>query len=110
MEEYGDKLRILAFPCRQFGDEPVSEEDIAKHANQNNVKFDIFAEVEVNGEGASVLWKYLKHAHSTGSAKRSNVITTNFTKYIVNKAGIPVERLGPAEDPRILKNLITSYF
>ncbi|KAJ8723451.1 hypothetical protein PYW08_003363 [Mythimna loreyi] len=110
MEQHGDKLRILAFPCYQFGDQPLSEEEIAKHAEENDVKFDIFARIEVNGEGANALWKYLKHAHPIGTNKQVNVIKSNFTKYIVNKLGIPVERHGPEVDPLKFDQLVISYF
>ena len=46
-------LRILAFPCNQFGkQEPGSNEDIRKFADTYGVQFDIFTKVDVNGANA----------------------------------------------------------
>lgn len=43
-------LRIAAFPCNQFaGQEPGCEVDIKEFANKNNVKFDMYSKIDVNG-------------------------------------------------------------
>ncbi|EEC10032.1 CEBPA: CCAAT/enhancer-binding protein alpha, putative [Ixodes scapularis] len=56
-------LSILGFPCNQFGSqEPGSNEEVAKFCSAKyNVKFDLFGKVDVNGDDAHPLWKYLKH-------------------------------------------------
>ncbi|ETE63901.1 Phospholipid hydroperoxide glutathione peroxidase, mitochondrial [Ophiophagus hannah] len=55
-------LRILAFPCNQFGkQEPGTEEEIKAFAETYGVKFDMFSKVEVNGDNAHPLWKWLKN-------------------------------------------------
>ena len=47
---YARGLRILAFPCNQFGkQEPGSAEDIRAFADGYGVQFDIFAKTDVNG-------------------------------------------------------------
>ena len=54
-------LRILAFPCNQFaGQEPGNSEEIACSLAERRVKFDLFEKVDVNGNNASPLWKFLK--------------------------------------------------
>lgn len=54
-------LRILAFPCNQFaGQEPGNPEEIVCFAAERRVKFDLFEKVDVNGDNASPLWKFLK--------------------------------------------------
>lgn len=54
-------LRILAFPCNQFaGQEPGSNEEIACSLADRKVKFDLFEKIDVNGDSASPLWKFLK--------------------------------------------------
>ncbi|KAJ4447702.1 hypothetical protein ANN_09710, partial [Periplaneta americana] len=59
-EEKG--LRILAFPCNQFiREEPGNSEQIECFARKWNANFDMFEKIEVNGNNASPLWKYLKH-------------------------------------------------
>lgn len=54
-------LRILAFPCNQFaGEEPGDSDEICSFAAKKNVKFDIFEKIDVNGDSAAPLWKFLK--------------------------------------------------
>src|SRR5215467_5773382 len=55
---------VLGFPCNQFGaQEPGSESEIATFCSKNyGVTFPMFAKVEVNGEGAHPLFKYLKQS------------------------------------------------
>ena len=95
--ETGIKLAILAFPCNQFGSqEPGTNKEIKKFAEGYGVKFDMFEKIDVNGKNAHPLWVYLKEQEGgfLGSA-----IKWNFTKFIINKEGKPVARLGPMDDP-----------
>ena len=51
----------MGFPCNQFGSqEPGSNEDVKRFAAGYNVKFDMFAKINVNGSDAHPLWNYLK--------------------------------------------------
>uniref|UniRef100_A0A3B3S9Z3 phospholipid-hydroperoxide glutathione peroxidase n=1 Tax=Paramormyrops kingsleyae TaxID=1676925 RepID=A0A3B3S9Z3_9TELE len=44
-------LRILGFPCNQFGkQEPGTEEEIKEFAKGYNANFDLFSKIDVNGE------------------------------------------------------------
>merc|ERR1712011_80075 len=59
-----DGLRILAFPCNQFGSqEPGTNEEIKAFAAAKGVEFgkgfDFFAKIDVNGKNAHPLWDYL---------------------------------------------------
>ena len=48
-------------PCNQFGNqEPKSEPEIKEFIAQFNVRFDMSSKIEVNGDGAHPLWKYMK--------------------------------------------------
>lgn len=101
-------LRILAFPCNQFlGQEPGSPKDILNFTKQKRVKFDIFEKVEVNGDGAHPLWKFLKR---TQGGTISDLIKWNFSKFIVDKNGVPVERLGPNVNPLDLEPYLAKYW
>lgn len=40
--------------------EPGTNAEIAKFAKKKNVKFPMFSKINVNGNDASPLWKYLK--------------------------------------------------
>lgn len=44
-----------------FLQEPGTAEDIVCFALSRNAKFDLFEKVNVNGDDAHPLWKYLKH-------------------------------------------------
>ncbi|XP_072946312.1 juvenile hormone epoxide hydrolase-like [Epargyreus clarus] len=107
-EKYADQgLRILAFPCNQFGgQEPGSPTDIIGFTKKRGVKFDIFEKVEVNGENAHPLWKFLKTAKG---GTMGDFIKWNFSKFIVNREGEPVERLGPNVDPLDIEPYLAKY-
>ncbi|XP_041972509.1 juvenile hormone epoxide hydrolase-like [Aricia agestis] len=101
-------LRILAFPCNQFnGQEPGSPKEILNFIKERGVKFDVFEKIEVNGENAHPLWKYLKR---TKSGTFGDSIKWNFSKFIVDKNGVPVERFGPNEDPINLEPYLAKYW
>ncbi|KPU78583.1 uncharacterized protein Dana_GF10532, isoform B [Drosophila ananassae] len=99
-EKYGDKgLVILNFPCNQFGSQMPEADGEAMVCHLRDSKADIgevFAKVDVNGDNAAPLYKYLK-AKQTGTL--GSGIKWNFTKFLVNKEGIPVNRYAPTTDP-----------
>ncbi|MEQ2168369.1 Phospholipid hydroperoxide glutathione peroxidase, mitochondrial [Goodea atripinnis] len=54
-------LRILGFPCNQFGgQEPGTDADIKEFAKGYNAEFDLFSKIDVNGDNAHPLWKWMK--------------------------------------------------
>lgn len=54
-------LRILAFPCNQFGkQEPGTNAQIKGFVKKYNVQFDMFSKIDVNGDSAHPLWKWMK--------------------------------------------------
>ncbi|XP_068617264.1 uncharacterized protein [Battus philenor] len=109
-DQYGESkgLRILAFPCNQFaGQEPGDSEQIACFISDRKVKFDMFEKIDVNGDGAHPLWKFLKHKQG---GTLGNFIKWNFTKFIVDKNGVPVERHGPNVDPLNLVQSLEKYW
>lgn len=97
-------LRILAFPCDQFNhQEPGNSEEIQCFARDHKVKFDLFEKIDVNGKEAHPLWQYLKKEQG---GMLFDGIKWNFTKFIVDKNGKPVERHSPNTSPKeMLKNL-----
>jgi glutathione peroxidase len=57
----GRGLRILAFPCNQFGkQEQGSADDIRKFVDGYGVKFDMFAKVDVNGKNAHPVFRFVR--------------------------------------------------
>lgn len=101
-------LRILAFPCNQFGyQEPGNAEEIQCFVRDRKVKFDLFEKIDVNGKGAHPLYQYLKKEQG---GTLFDAIKWNFTKFIIDKNGKPVERHAPNTSPKeMLKNL-EKYF
>lgn len=107
-EKYGkDGLAILGFPCNQFGaQEPGTEEEIQEFCSKNyGVKFQMFSKVDVNGDEACDLYKYLTDLdlQPTGKGK----ISWNFEKFLLNKNGEPVARFSPRTKPDA-KEVLTS--
>jgi glutathione peroxidase-family protein len=91
-------LRILAFPCNQFnGQEPGCDADIKEFAKKKKVEYDMFSKIDVNGNSAIPLYKYLKEKQ--GGFLWMNGIKWNFSKFLVNKQGVPVSRYAPTTAP-----------
>jgi len=104
-----DGLRILAFPSNQFnGQEPGCDIDIKEFAKKNNVKFDMFSKIKVNGSGddAEPLYKWLKS--QKGGILGIDAIKWNFTKFLIDKNGVPVKRYAPNVDPKDIEPDIKS--
>jgi len=92
-------LVILGFPCDQFGhQEPGDEAEIRNFCSTSyDVSFPLFAKVEVNGDGAHPLYKWLK---SEGRGiLGSESIKWNFTKFLVDRDGQVVKRYAPTDTP-----------
>ena len=90
-------MRILAFPCNQFGNqEPGTNEEIKTFTSKYGVEFDLFDKINVNGNNAHPLFNYLKEKQ-VGTL--FNAIKWNFTKFVIDKDGQPVARFSPGDDP-----------
>jgi len=98
--KYKDKgLVILGFPCDQFGhQEPGDENEIKNFCSLNyDVSFPLYAKIEVNGENAHPLYKFLK-SEAPGMLG-SEGIKWNFTKFLIDKSGKVVKRYGSVDTP-----------
>ena len=115
-----DGLEILDFPCNQFMNQaPGSDEEIHEFCTGRfGITFPQFAKIDVNGEGATPLYKYLttstKFEGFGGGAmslilkpivkkmdpdyKNNGNIKWNFTKFLINREGEIVDRFEPTED------------
>lgn len=91
-------LVILGFPCNQFGSqEPGNAEEIAKFCSATyGVSFPMFSKIEVNGDKADPLYKYLKK-ELPGTL--TNDIKWNFTKFLLDRTGKPIKRFAPTVKP-----------
>ena len=99
-EQYAHQgLRILAFPCNQFGaQEKGDAAEIGDFCDKNfHVTFPVMGKIKVNGDDAEPLWTDLK-------AKAPGILGTerikwNFTKFLVARDGITVQRFSPSTPP-----------
>jgi glutathione peroxidase len=92
---------VLGFPCNQFGgQEPGDAAAIAQFCASNYaITFPMFAKVDVNGDNAHPLFKYLKN-QKAGLLGPS--IKWNFTKFLVDRSGKVVARHAPTARPESL--------
>jgi glutathione peroxidase len=107
--EHRDKgFAVLGFPCDQFGhQEPGDEAEIASFCKLNyDVGFPMFAKVEVNGEGAHPLWRWLKDQKP--GLLGSEAIKWNFTKFLVGRDGRVLSRHAPTTKPEALREDIAA--
>ncbi len=127
-QKYHEKgLEILDFPCDQFGHQaPGSDDEIHEFCTSKyNTSFDRFKKMEVNGENAEPLFKYLEEnspkeilkglknkmamtavKKMSPTYKSDNDISWNFTKFIIDREGNIIERYAPIEDPITMENTI----
>jgi glutathione peroxidase len=102
--KYHDQgLEVLGFPCNQFGgQEPGSEQEIAAFCESNyDVTFPMFAKVDVNGDKAAPLYRYLKSAKP--GLLGTEAIKWNFTKFLVDRSGKVVARYAPNDTPESIE-------
>lgn len=87
---------VLGFPCNQFGaQEPGDEGQIASFCEMNyGVSFPMFAKVDVNGANAHPLFVALKK--EAKGILGSEAIKWNFTKFLVSRDGVVMDRYAPA--------------
>lgn len=92
-------LVIVGFPSNEFGgQDPGSNEEIASFCEMNyGVSFPMMQKVEVNGDNAHPLWKWMSsEAPGILGSKR---IKWNFTKFLVGRDGRVIKRYAPTDEP-----------
>lgn len=127
-DEFKDKgLEILDFPCNQFGEQaPGDDEEIHSFCTgRYGITFPQFSKVEVNGENASPLFKWLTEntkfegfgmspmgvmlsgvvKKNDKDYKKNGNIKWNFTKFLIDRNGEIVARFEPT-DMKSLKEKI----
>ena len=99
-QKYGARgFSVLGFPCNQFGrQEPGNAAEIEQFCSSNYaVTFPMFDKIEVNGDNAHPLYKYLKH--EAPGLMGPEAIKWNFTKFLVRKDGTVYKRYAPTTTP-----------
>ena len=125
-KQYKDQgLEILDFPCNQFMNQaPGTDAELAEFCQLKfGTSFKTFAKVNVNGEDADPLFKYLrKEAPSEHEDEKANAfkkvlndlkqsltgdsIKWNFTKFLIGRDGKVIARFAPTFKPEALEPFI----
>ena len=92
-------LVIVGFPSNQFGaQDPGANDEIASFCQLNyGVSFPMMGKVDVNGDNAHPLWKWLT-AEAPGILG-THPVKWNFTKFLVGKDGKVIKRYAPTDTP-----------
>lgn len=92
-------FEVLGFPCDQFGhQEPGNEAEIKEFCSLTyDVSFPMYAKVDVNGDQAHPLWKWLKD--EKGGFLGIDAIKWNFSKFLVGRDGKVIKRYAPTDKP-----------
>ncbi len=122
-------FNILDFPCNQFGQQAPGTADEIKEFCQLNygTRFPQFKKIEVNGDKADPLFKFLKSQRPFGGFdlnhpigkildemlskenpdyRNTSDIKWNFTKFLIGKKGEVVERYEPTTDISVIAEKI----
>lgn len=130
-EKYHEQgFEVLDFPCNQFGHQaPGDEGEIHEFCTAKyQTQFDQLAKIDVNGEDAEPLFKYLKSqmpdeeikglknktimkqiAKISETCKEPSDIKWNFTKFLVDREGNVVKRYDPTSNPADFEKDIETY-
>jgi len=99
-QKFGDQgFEVLAFPCNQFGgQEPGDAEEIDQFCKVNfGLTFPLMQKVDVNGDGASPLFDWMKG--EAPGLMGSKSVKWNFTKFLIDRDGSVVRRYAPQDAP-----------
>ncbi|MGA8089503.1 MAG: glutathione peroxidase [Terracidiphilus sp.] len=98
-------LDVLGFPCNQFGaQEPGTSAEIGVFCERNyGVSFPMFAKIDVNGDKAHPLYRFLKKERpGLLGPLGGGAIKWNFTKFLVDRSGNVVARFASTTKPESL--------
>ena len=107
--QYRDRgFSVLGFPCDQFGhQEPGDEAAIREFCSLTyDVSFPLFAKIDVNGDAAHPLYRYLKKARP--GLLGTEAVKWNFTKFLVGRDGQPRARYAPTDKPESLSAAVSA--
>ncbi len=97
---YADQgLAVIGFPCNQFGAQDAgTNAEIGAFCQRNyGVRFAMMEKVDVNGDAAHPLFKWLKS--EAPGLLGSEAIKWNFTKFLVGKDGRVLKRYASMDAP-----------
>ncbi|CAL6081199.1 glutathione_peroxidase [Hexamita inflata] len=91
-------LAIVGFPCNQFASQEPGDKSVIQKCQQNfGVSFQIMSKIDVNGDNADPIYKFLKQQTD------GEEIKWNFGKFLINREGKVVKRFAPTITPEELE-------
>ncbi|KAK6895354.1 Glutathione peroxidase-like peroxiredoxin HYR1 [Candida tropicalis] len=106
-QKYKDQdVQILGFPCNQFKhQEPGTNDEIVSFCSLNyGVTFPVLDKINVNGDDADPVYKYLKSQKSGFLGMKR--IKWNFEKFLIDKDGKVVARFSSLTKPESITQKI----
>lgn len=103
-QKYKDRgLVIIGFPCNQFANQdPGSDSEIESFCRLNyGVTFQIMKKIDVNGDNAHPIFKYLR---SQTRGFFGDKVKWNFTKFLISRDGSSIKRYSPTTAPEKLES------
>ncbi|GAB3991202.1 glutathione peroxidase [Nocardioides marmoraquaticus] len=97
-QTYADQgLVVLGFPSNQFNQDSGSDEEIGAFCQKNyGVSFPMFSKVDVNGDSAHPVFRWLT---SEKKGLLGEKVKWNFTKFLVGRDGKVIKRYGSTTKP-----------
>ena len=94
----GEGFEVLGFPCGQFNDQELENAEGIKNFCELNygVSFSMFDKINVNGDAAHPLFKYLR---KETKGLLGDAVKWNFTKFLIDRNGNVLKRYAPQVDP-----------
>jgi glutathione peroxidase len=108
-EKFKDRgFEVLGFPSNQFaGQEPGESDEIAEYCEINyGVTFPMFEKIDVKGDEAHPLFKYL--SKEAPGVLGSKSVKWNFTKFLVDQDGRVLKRFAPKTTPQQIESYISN--
>lgn len=127
-EHQKDGLEILDFPCNQFGEQaPGDDEEIHSFCTgRYGITFPQFSKIDVNGENAIPLYKWLTEntafegfdkspmglilsqvvKKQNKDYKNNSAVKWNFTKFLIDREGNIVARFEPMNSLKKVKEKV----
>ncbi|XP_015370804.1 PREDICTED: glutathione peroxidase-like [Diuraphis noxia] len=96
-------LKILIFPSNDFLQNFGGDIEAKKFASKHP-EFEVFSEICVNGKTQHPLYKFLKT--KLPGALNSKTIKWNFTKFLIDRNGCPVQRFAATESFEAIEELV----
>ncbi|WP_312712729.1 glutathione peroxidase [Proteiniclasticum ruminis] len=103
----GEGFEVLGFPCGQFNDQELENAEGIKNFCELNygVSFSMFDKINVNGDAAHPLFKYLR---KETKGLLGDAVKWNFTKFLIDRNGNVLKRYAPQVDPLDIEKDIRS--